>query len=1138
MGVLIQKNFRFLATLLLVLLVSGIFVVVKNFSRVEAVLEDGANAIDMIGQYDDNFELDYTQGLSHTIAPNNYGLDSSTDVVVDQVNHQLFIADYDNARVVVYDLDVDNVPIDYFQDYVIGQPDFQSNGQNNPPFGAPISVEVSSDGLYLFVGWDGASASVLVYTLPIAENDATELYHFSDLDGTGCDINHIASPNDIEYVETAGNKFVLVADAGENDRVLIYEVTAMSDGLDPVYVLGQPNFDTCDSGVSTTALSNPHGVAYDVGADPDLMTDDRIFIADNLNNRVVVHDLSLAVLANNRTADYVLGHALFTESGSGSDWDRLSLSSNGGEPNGIYFDTTNNRLLVADKGNSRIVAYDTTEIVSGESGTHAMPNAEGNFNAFPQGMDYNESNDMLYFAEGNRLFVVEAATFSFNADEVFGHLWAIDGLFGMQTGSEQPNGTPNPWTFDDISFVTVDEENHRLFVGDETSGPKIMVFNLNEQNELEDFVADNILGGNSLHGNNWFFGDPGNARLTDNADERDAVFDSTTNLLYVADRYRIMVYNVATIADGEDAVYVIGHGGDIEGNSEPAMPTAGDFGVSSLAIDEAGQRLFVADALFNRVLVFDTSALADDMVAENVLGANDFVTNNFGNSCTNTLTGDPGSLAYDSVGQALFVGTRDEFCPRVMAFDVEDISNGEPATRVLGQSSLMTTGEASLDASHFIPAGLDYDVGQKRLFVTDAPTSNHNRILVFDLVSFEDGEDAVNVIGQTLFTENSTGYAQNLLNDPVDVEYIASSRLAVVADAGAARIMFFDASSTAPNAPTNFTVADSTALSIQLTWTDASDDETGFELYVREAGDEEWIEVDLGVGVDQESYTVSDLEPSTNYEFQLRSYNDGGDSDYVSVEGSTTAIIPTAPTLTAPNDAATEVDLNPEFEFSSAVDPDVLPIYYRIEFSDDESFLTTDKYFDQRTSSLGWSQINSYDSGDTANFTLPEQVYFAPGLTYYWRVRAYVLGLPSDEYSEVRSFTIADSSATDVSNIPFEDTFLTNAGLDLDNSTGAFNDGSIKQKASISAFTVTNQFESQQAVSFDADSDGDLDIARCGSGPNEFEVWMNNGSGVFSLGDSSDGGCAVSVGDVDSDGDLDVILVISTGFTIGINDGD
>ena len=1139
MGALIQKNFRILAITLLILLASGIFVVVKNFSKVEAVLTDGANAVNMVGQYDDDFALDYTKGTRSTENTNNYGIDDVRDVVVDEINHQLFMTDYGNRRVVVYDLDIDNVPVDYIQDFVIGQPDFQSNEQNNGQFEAPISVEVSSDGLYLFVGWTGSlwASSVLVYSLPITENNTAELYHFSDLDAQACDINHIISPNDIEYAETAGNKFLLVADGETNNRVLIYEVSTLSDGLDPVYVLGQPGMASCTGAVSQTRLNTPTGVAYDTGADPDLLTDDRIFIADEENNRVIIHDLSLGALVSGRSADYVLGQGDFIGITAGSEWNKLNLGApNDYYPTGIVFDKTNNRLLLTDCNNHRIVSYDTTVIVSGATGETATPVADGFSFWGIGGMYYNETRDYLYFSESGRLNGIELSTFVFNIHESYGHIMSIEEKMGLQTGDEQPNGSPNPWSFDDISFVTVDEENHRLFVGDESFGPKVMVFNLNAQNELEDFSADNILGAASLHSKNWYFGDPGNARLTTGATARDAVYDSTSGYLYVADKYRIMVFNTATIDDGEAAEYVFGQDGSTTTNNAPIAPGVGWFSVAGLAIDEENQRLFVADDLYNRVLVFDVSMISNSEVAENVLGVANATTPNEA-FCTNAATGNPVALAYDSELGNLFVADDYSGCPRVMVFNVDYVFDGKFALKVLGQSSLSATGAATLDASHFTPAGLDYDSSGSRLFVTD---QNNSRILAFDLVEIDNGEAAVNVIGQSLFTTDVAGHEQGRLTDPNDVKYVASSRQVVVADQGGSRVMFFDAANAAPVAPSDFAVADSTAQSVQLTWTDNATDETGFELYVREYGAVDWTDVDLGVGVDQESYPVSDLEPNTHYEFQLIAYNENGYSDSVTTDGRTSAVIPTVPTIIAPDDAAIDVSLNPTFEFTSAVDPDSYGINYRIEFSEDETFVTTDKFYDQRENTLGWSQKNAYGSGDTASFSLPTADYFAAGLTYYWRVRAYVRGLPSDTYSEVRSFTVTDPSPTDAANIPFEDTFITDAGLDPSSSTTNFSSGSIGQSVTIGTFTTLSVFDAAMAKSFDADADGDLDIVRYYAldGATSLQIMMNEGDADFPLGYTNSTGCEdLAVGDVDADGDTDIIIVFGEGYVVATNDG-
>ena len=60
------------------------------------------------------------------------------------------------------------------------------------------------------------------------------------------------------------------------------------------------------------------------------------------------------------------------------------------------------------------------------------------------------------------------------------------------------------------------------------------------------------------------------------------------------------------------------------------------------------------------------------------------------------------------------------------------------------------------------PTGLTYESGSGRLYVSDGDNS---RVLVFDVASITDGENAIDVVGQTTFTSayanggpNATGF--------------------------------------------------------------------------------------------------------------------------------------------------------------------------------------------------------------------------------------------------------------------------------------------------------------------------------------------------------------------------------------------
>ncbi|MFH0821055.1 MAG: hypothetical protein V1908_04760, partial [Candidatus Peregrinibacteria bacterium] len=182
---------------------------------------------------------------------------------------------------------------------------------------------------------------------------------------------------------------------------------------------------------------------------------------------------------------------------------------------------------------------------------------------------------------------------------------------------------------------------------------------------------------------------------------------------------------------------------------------------SYIAIDTTNHRLFVSDYENNRVLVFNLTVgnTLPDYVADNVLGQIDFTSGN--NSLTQSTFNRPQGLAYDSTGNRLFVADSEN--NRVLVFNLTDgITNGEAAMNVLGASSFTSWG-GGITQSKFYLTGLTYDGVSGRLFVADNIGA---RVLVFDVASITDGENAVNVLGQIDFTSLGVATTQNKLNEP------------------------------------------------------------------------------------------------------------------------------------------------------------------------------------------------------------------------------------------------------------------------------------------------------------------------------------------------------------------------------------
>ena len=76
--------------------------------------------------------------------------------------------------------------------------------------------------------------------------------------------------------------------------------------------------------------------------------------------------------------------------------------------------------------------------------------------------------------------------------------------------------------------------------------------------------------------------------------------------------------------------------------------------------------------------------------------------------------------------------------------------------------------------------------------------------------------------------------------------------------------------------------------SIELAWTDESENETGFRIERRRASGGSWTNAGETVA-DVEAYRDDGLDPDTRYEYRVRACNEGGCSEYsVPAEARTT----------------------------------------------------------------------------------------------------------------------------------------------------------------------------------------------------------------------------------------------------------
>jgi len=152
-----------------------------------------------------------------------------------------------------------------------------------------------------------------------------------------------------QHVWTDGAR-VAVADTG-NHRVLLWSSWPASDGQPADVVLGQADFTSAGAGLGASALRSPGFVGLSPAG--------QLFIGDNKNNRILVHNLWPTL--DGAPADQVLGQSDF-DHGAADDEDQDGVrDATAGphtfdQPTGVAF--YGNQVWVTDTFNHRVLVFE------------------------------------------------------------------------------------------------------------------------------------------------------------------------------------------------------------------------------------------------------------------------------------------------------------------------------------------------------------------------------------------------------------------------------------------------------------------------------------------------------------------------------------------------------------------------------------------------------------------------------------------------------------------------------------------------------------------------------------------------------------------------------------------------------------
>jgi DNA-binding beta-propeller fold protein YncE len=331
---------------------------------------------------------------------------------------------------------------------------------------------------------------------------------------------------------------------------------------------------------------------------------------------------------------------------------------------------------------------------------------------------------------------------------------------------------------------------------DPTTG-KLFVADIGNDRVLRWGSVTSLVSGESAEA---VFGQPdfttkGERTTQDGMDFPTDVVVDTAGRLYVADALnnRVLRFDSASWKpSGANADGVLGQP-DFTTMTEAVTRNGMDY-VRGLAVDDVG-RLWVSDQRNHRVLRFDNAAgKPNGADADGVLGQADFTSNVADTSQSGMAQ--PRGLWVDEAGRLWVAIT---FINRVMRFDdAAGKPNGASADAVLGQPDFTSSAADTSATGMHRPSGIAMDQSG-RLYVGD---NYNNRVLWFNNAAGKpDGAAADGVLGQPDFTSAVRNATQDGMSLPWGVTIDRASNTLWVCDDGNHRVLRFTASAPLPVEP-------------------------------------------------------------------------------------------------------------------------------------------------------------------------------------------------------------------------------------------------------------------------------------------------------------------------------------------------
>jgi len=388
-------------------------------------------------------------------------------------------------------------PLTYAADGVLGQSNFTNNGYGNAAnqFDYPSSTVIDTVHHRLFVA-DYYNYRVLVYQLDnndqIESQTASYALGATNPNSQGADVvnqnSFDGAPYAMAYDPVNNRLFV-----EDYYRVLVFNLSnGISNDMNASDILGEPNYTATNDTTSINSLDDPGYYGGGLAFDP---TNDRLFVSDD--ERILVFDVSPSTLATTpegENASYVLGQTNFTNTNDACTQNEIAYGYYNEAAISLAFDNTNQRLFVSDGDYcNRVLVFDVSPSTlqangNGENASYVL--GQSSFTSTgdstsqngldtPGEIGYDPSNNTLFVGDyyGNRimLFNVSPSTLQTNGNGE--NAYAVIGQPDFSTLNDGTSQTVINYTYYGAGGFAIDPTDNQLFLPDQENN-RVLTYNL------------------------------------------------------------------------------------------------------------------------------------------------------------------------------------------------------------------------------------------------------------------------------------------------------------------------------------------------------------------------------------------------------------------------------------------------------------------------------------------------------------------------------------------------------------------------------------------------------------------------------------------------------------------------------------